>query len=284
MVIAEGVEGKADHGRVDVDVIGDKLHFRAPLQRRNDGAGLPVGDAGHGVVQVGHVGRTGVKGREGGIVAGAGVGDGDAHFLVALLDEVQRARLLRGNIHQLDQAARPLLQAAEHPHIGGVEVLRVLGAHLLRADEGAFHVAAHKVRALAVFVGGGGIHDVVQDLFREGHSRGADGQHAFAGLEVSEGLDGFFAAVAEVLAHRPVEVDIHQTRQGIGPGRVHDFLALFGLGERHDAAIADEEVPLLKGVAGGIDFCVLDDHMLVPLRNNSLSHGFAVPAPSVREP
>ena len=80
-------------------------------------------------------------------------------------NELQRTRLLRGDIHQLDQAVCPLLQAAEHLHIGLVEVLRVLRALLFGADEGALHVDAHKVCAPAVLMGGGSIHHAVQDLF-----------------------------------------------------------------------------------------------------------------------
>ena len=34
---------------------------------------------------------------------------------MAFLDEIQVARLFGGHVHQLDQAARALLQAAEHP-------------------------------------------------------------------------------------------------------------------------------------------------------------------------
>ena len=87
------------------------------LHGRNDGAGRTVRDAGHGVVQVGHVGGTGLKSLDSGVIVGAGVGDGDAHLVMALLDKVQIAWLLRGNVHQLDQTVCTLLQAAEH---GGV--------------------------------------------------------------------------------------------------------------------------------------------------------------------
>ena len=80
-------------------------------------------------------------------------------------NELQRTRLLRGDIHQLDQAVCPLLQAAEHCNIRLVEILRVLGTHLVGADEGSLHVDTHKVCASAVLMGSGGIHHAVQDLF-----------------------------------------------------------------------------------------------------------------------
>src|SRR5699024_5714599 len=138
--------------------------------------------------------------------AGAGVGDGDAHLVLALGDKVKGAFFLGGDVHQLDEAARPLLQRAEHGHIGQVEVGRVLGAQLVGADEGPFHVDTHQVGPAPVLVGGGRVHDAVQDLFRIGHGGGADGEDALAGLEIGQGLDGFLGAVAEIVAHGPVEV------------------------------------------------------------------------------
>ena len=241
-------------------VIGDELHLGIVLHGCNDRAGRTVGDAGHGIVQVGHVGGTGFKGLDGGVVVGAGVGDGDAHLVMALLDKVQIARLFGCNVHQLDQTARTLLQTAEHGGVCALHILRVLCAHLFGADEGAFHVDAHKVGALAVFMGGSGVHYLVQDLLGVGHGGGADGQHALAGLKIRQRLDGLLGAIAEILAHCPVEVDIHKARQGVQPLGVQHLFALFRGGKGHDAAIADDDGAALKGVARGIDQCILKDH------------------------
>ena len=179
---------------------------------------------------------------------------------MALLDKVQIARLLGCNVHQLDQAACALLQAAEHGGVCALHILGVLGTHLFRADKGAFHVDAHKIRALAVFVGGSGVHHMVQEFLRVGHGGGTDGQHALAGLKIGQGLDGFLGAVAEVLAHCPVEVDIHKARQGVQTLGVQHLLALLRGGKGHDAAIADDDGTLLKGMARGINQCILKDH------------------------
>ena len=73
-------------------------------------------------------------------------------------------------------------------------------------------------------------------------------------------LDGLLGAVAEILAHRPVEVDIHKARQGVQPLGVQHLFALFRGGKGHDAAIADDDGAALKGVARGIDQCILKDH------------------------
>ena len=206
------------------------------------------------------MGGTGFKGLDGGVVVGAGVGDGNAHLVMALLDKVQIARLLGGNIHQLDQAVCTLLQAAEHGSVCALHILRVLCAHLFGADEGALHVDAHKVGALAVFVGGSGVHHMVQEFLRVGHGGGTDGQHTFACLKIRQRLDGLLGAVAEILAHCPVEMDVYKARQGVQTLGVQHFLAFFRGGKGHDAAIADDDGAALKGVARGIDQCILKDH------------------------
>ena len=219
-----------------------------------------MGDARHGVVQVGHVGRAGGERLFGGLVTGAGVGDGDAHLAAAAGDKVQRAVLLRGHVHQLDQPAGPLLQAAEHVHVGLVQILGVLRADLVRADEGAFHVDAHQVGAAAVFVGRRRVHDAAQDLLAVGHGGGADGKHAFAGFKVRQRLDGLLAGVAEIVAYRAVEMQVQQARQGIQALRVDDLLIQLRRCAEHDPAAADDDVPLGKHVLRGVNHCVFDNH------------------------
>ena len=88
----------------------------------------------------------------------------------------------------------------------------------------------------------------------------ADGQHALAGLKVGQRLNGLLGAVAEVLAHGPVEVDVHQTRQGIQALGVDHLFARFRGGKGHDAPVADEQRTALKGVARRINQCILNDH------------------------
>ena len=143
-----------------------------------------------------------------------------------------------------------------------MEILRVLGTHLVGADEGALHIDAHKVCASAVLMGGGSIHHTVQDLFRKGHGGRADGQHALTGLKIGQGLNGFFIAVTEILAHSTVEVDIHQARQSVSALGIHDLFAFLRLCKGHDAPLPDGQAPLLKGVAGGINQSIFDDHFI----------------------
>ena len=260
MVIAKRIKGKAHHGRVDVHVVGDEFHLGALLQRGNDGAGCAVGDARHGVVQVGHVSGTGGKRLFGGVVVGAGVGNGDAHLIVAFLDEVHIARLLRRNVHQLDQPAAARLQTAEHLGVGGHHVLGVLRAYLFGADVGAFQVDADKIRAVLVLVGCGYVHDAVQDLFAEGHRGGADGQYTFAGLEIGNGLQTGFVGITEVMADSTVEVDVHKAGQGVAALGVQHFLVLLRGSTENDAAIADHQVFFHKTATIRKNFGIFDNH------------------------
>ena len=109
-------------------------------------------------------------------------------------------------------------------------------------------------------MGGSSVHHLVQDLLGIGHGSRADSQHTLAGLEIRQRLDGLLGAVAEILAHCPVEMDIHKARQGVQPLGVQHLLALFRGGKGYDAAIADDDSAALKGVARGIDQCILKDH------------------------
>ena len=119
-------------------------------------------------------------------------------------------------------------------------------------------------------MGGGSIHHAVQDLFRESHSGGADGQHTLTGLKIGQGLDGFFIAVTEILAHGTVEVDIHQARQSVSALGIHDLFAFLRLCKGHDAPLPDGQAPLLKGVAGGINQSIFDDHSIGLLTSQAL--------------
>ena len=260
MVIPEGVKGKAHHSGVNVNIIGDQLHIGTVFQRGNNGAGGAVGDAGHGVIQVGHVAGTGGKRSLGGIIIRAGVGNRDAHLVVAVTDKIQIAGFFRGNVHQLDQPAAACLQPAEHGGIGPLHILGVLCADLFGADVGAFHVDADQVSTLTVLVGGGHIHNAVQNLLVERHGGGADGQHAFAGLKIGNGLQTGFIGIAEIMPDSTVEMNIHQTGQSIGTVGIQNFLALQRGRTKDNAAIPDGQIPCFEGMFRRINSCIFDNH------------------------
>ena len=128
-------------------------------------------------------------------------------------------------------------------------------------------------------MGGGGIHHAVQDLLGEGHGGGTDGQHALAGLKICQRLDGLLGAVAEILAHGPVEVDIHKARQGVKALGVEYLFALLRGAEGDDAALPDEDASLFKGVAGRINESIFYQHFTCLL---NLSVCFADTSPNRR--
>ena len=53
----------------------------------------------------------------------------------------------------------------------------------------------------------------------------ADGQHAFAGLKIGNGLQTGFIGIAEIMPDSTVEMNIHQTGQSIGTVGIQNFLA-----------------------------------------------------------
>ena len=121
--------------------------------------------------------RPRLKGGPSGVVIGDGVAhrDVDTHFLRSL-DKLHGARLLGGQGDQTDTALRRLLEALQHSGVRVVEVVAVLGALLGHAQEGAFQVGTHHLRAPGVFlpVGGGGLADGGELVLGEGHAGGAD--------------------------------------------------------------------------------------------------------------
>ena len=60
-----------------------------------------------------------------------------------------------------------------------------------------------------------------------------------------------------------MEVDIHQARQSVSALGIHDLLAFLRLCKGHDTPLPDGQAPLLKGVAGGINQSIFDDHILI---------------------
>ena len=127
----------------------------------------------------------------------------------------------------------------------------------------AFHVDAHQIGAAFVLVGGSHVHDAVEDFLTEGHGGGADGQHALAGLKVGDGLQTLGVSVAEIVAHGPVEVDVHQAGQRIQTVGVNDRLSGFRHGMGNDAAVADHQVLYGKGMLRSVNLGIADNHSLL---------------------
>ena len=101
-------------------------------------------DAGHGVVQVGQVGHTGVNGGFGMVIVRIGVGDGHGAKFLGLGNELRRAGQLGSHVHDAHQAAAAFIQRFEAFKIRLLQVVGVLGAPLLVGEVGTFHLNAHE--------------------------------------------------------------------------------------------------------------------------------------------
>ena len=73
------------------------------------------------------------------------------------------------------------------------------------------------------------------------------------------------------MADRAVEVDIHQTRQGVGTARVNDLLALLRGRAKNNAAVTNDEVLFYKAATVAVNFCVFEYHCSVPPQIKSRS-------------
>ena len=68
-------------------------------------------DAGHGIVQMGQVGSTGIISGFGVVVVRVGMGDRNGAKLLGLPDELFSAGKLRGHVHDPNQTAAAIVQS-----------------------------------------------------------------------------------------------------------------------------------------------------------------------------
>ena len=106
--------------------------------------GIPVVNAGHGVVQVGQVGYAGLHCRPGVVIVGIRVGNRHGAKLAGLFDEFYRAGKLRGDIHDPHQAAAVIKKLPEALEIRILQIVRVLSSTLFVGEIGPLHLNAHE--------------------------------------------------------------------------------------------------------------------------------------------
>ena len=176
-------------------------------------AGVAVVDGGHGVVQVGQVGDTGVDGGSGVVIVGIGVGDGDGTQLLGLGDKFRRAGQFGRDIHDADKTAAALVQLLEALKIRVLQVVGVLCAALLVGEVGPLHLDAHETGqslggfGVELLRGGEGF---FQHVVGQGHGGGGKGGHTALGIESGHPLESLVIAVGEVRAGVAVAVDVDQ--------------------------------------------------------------------------
>ena len=212
--VTEHGEGETDGSGVDMVTVANDLSLNARgLHRGGNDAGVAVVDGGHGVVQVGQVGDTGVDGGSGVVIVGIGVGDGDGTQLLGLGDKFRRAGQFGRDIHDADKTAAALVQLLEALKIRVLQVVWVLCAALLVGEVGPLHLNAHETGqslggcGVELLRGGEGF---FQHVVGQGHGGGGKGGHAALGIESGHPLESLVIAVGEVRAGVAVAVDVDQ--------------------------------------------------------------------------
>ena len=245
--------GQAHHSGMDVQPVGDELHRRARVAGGGDDAGGAVPEGGHGVKEVRRVARARVVGRHRRVVVGGGVAEGDGAGLADLADRLDAARLLRRDGDEPHNAAARLVEPVEHRRVRGVDVVGVLRAALGVADKGAFQVDARHLRAV------GGTLEIADDVHRtrqlrllERHGRRTPRGHALCGIVARHLRHALRLAVAGVLAHGGVGVDVNETGDQIAALRVdaavHSFAHSLDRGVKIKSAVHERAAYEYLGV------------------------------------
>ena len=214
---AEEFEGHANHGGMNMHAVGDDLGRDAlGLSTGGNGAGLAVMEGRHCVEEVRHVARAGLKSVLGRVIVGAHVGEGDAHFVVHLTNEVEVARLLGGHVHKLDTAMSRLLQLGELLDARRAHVLGVLGTHFVGRDVGALHVHTDKLGFANLGLKDTDVaHDGHQTVVWQGHRSGADGCDAALCLVGCHAMQALSACIGQVIAHAAMKVQVDEAGDDI---------------------------------------------------------------------
>ena len=282
-VRAQVLEGGPDHRRMDVESVADQLGVGVRIEDGPNRAGLPVGEAHHGVVHVGVAGGSGLIGGQGLVVPGGGVGHADGADLGGFPDEVHAVFDLRGQVHLADAAAGELVQLGKEVEVRRQQVLQNVGPPLFHGKEGPFHVDAD--HPCAAGLGLGELAVVAEDLPQRVRLQGGGGAQGGgdAGLQIGvrHGLKGLLGAIAEVGAAAAVGVDVHKAGDQPLPGDVLDLVAVFRQIRAHlrDFSVLDPDVRLFKGAVFHENQAVFEQHV-----NSSLKCAAKEPAAKCHYP
>ena len=179
-----------------------------------DNTGIAMVDTGHGVVQVGHMGGTGIKSGLGIVIAGIGVGYGYGAEFFCLGHKFCGTGQFGSHVHNADQALAAVVQGLEAFKVGLLQIVGILSATLLVGEVGAFHLDAHEPgetlrRFLCQLQGGG--KGLFQNIIGKGHGGGGEGGDAAFCVVGGHGLQTLIIAVGEVRTGVAVAMDFHQT-------------------------------------------------------------------------
>ena len=228
--------------------VADQLRRHVlPLRGRTDGAGMPVVDGGHGVIEMGQVDSARVKHGGSLLIGGVGVRHGDGTPRRRTAGKVRRALQLRRDVHDTQQPLRCVVQPRKGGVVRQAEIGGVLCALPLLGEKRPLHVDACQPGAA---LRRGAVQPYrrverrLQHVVGQCHGRGCKGCDAVSGEVGGHLHKAVVIAVGEVRAGVAVGVDIHQTGDDIRAVQVDGRLI------RRLPQYAGE-APVLHGEAAG---------------------------------
>ena len=161
-----------------------------------------------------------------------------------LPDHLHISGRLRGRVQHPDQPAVPLLQFPYKRRAAPPDISRVLCPCFRGVQKRALQAHAAECGARGSISGAPGcisglrfsfpgirrvyvcrcrIQNVLQLLLPAGHRRRTERRHPLGSFKFRDPPDALRVRVEEIEARRPVNVDIHKSREGVEPFRFDDF-------------------------------------------------------------
>ena len=240
-------------------------------------------NAGHGIIQMGHMGSPSVKGSLGFLIICVSVSHRDGAQGFGPLNELHRARKLRSHIHNADEATAPFLQGLERLKIGITQVSAVLCSFFLLREKGALHLNPHQPgqacrRFLLQPLCRG--ERLGQHIIRKGHGSGGKRGNATAAQVGSHGLEALVIPIGKVPAGVAMVVYIHQARNYVGPLQVHCVCRNGFRQNLSKSAVFHRKSTCLKAKILGINLSIFIIHHIAPLmKKGALQEINSVPFP-----
>ena len=222
-----------------------------------DHARIPVVEWRHRIVKMRYMRRTMRDGGFRRFIIRHGMRDGNHHLTLHLIDEVDCARLLRCDIHELDEPLRRTLQLSEELHVTAKDILRSLCSLLRGTDKRSLHIDTDEMRTTLIRICARVLHHLEKLILCDGHRRRTHGGDTDRSLVLRDHIQRLFRAIAHICAHAPVEVYIHEARNHVEAVCI-DHLLISAL--RSESAIGHSDILRFEAMLRCIYLCTLYKH------------------------
>ena len=235
------------------------------LRSRAYDAGLAVVDSGHGVEEMGQMGRPRLVDGTGLLIACVRVGNRHGAERGCLPGKIRRSRQFGREVHDADKPAAALIELPERLKIRRAQIGRVLGTFLFFGEEGTLHVDSQQSRAARgglVVKPPGCLIGPLQDCVGQGHGSGGKAGHAVFGQEGRHGFQPLIVSIGEIRAGVAVGMNVDQARDHQRAVEVESVRPLAGE-ELAEAAVPDREAAADKARRRK-DLRILKNHIRPP--------------------